>query len=87
MLCQFPISGIFQNHKLHINIYGEGTDQYGGVWKWHDLFDVKYGATMVHENGKFVLQGPKGAKLEGRLLYIVNGSGKLVQAVFEVPPC
>ena len=69
---------------MHFNAFGEGVDQYGGLWTLRETWNSRY-VTTLHETDRLVFRGPNGQKLEGRVLTVVNGNGEPVQLVFENP--
>jgi hypothetical protein len=69
----------------HYNAYGEGVDDSGGVWKWHDAWNISSKDGDWHETQVWTLQGPKGAKLQMKVVYIEK-DGELVIYKFD-PLC
>ena len=69
----------------HYNAYGEGVDQDGNLWKWHDAWNTKWDGTpaITHEVRNLTLQGPKGAKLNLRIVFVMNGNGEIVRDEFD----
>ena len=74
-------------YTVHYNVYGEGEDEYGDLWKWHHTWIQKYDVlAWLHEMSTLILQGPKGAKLDLRVLFVRNGNGDIVKSEFD-PLC
>jgi len=65
------------------NARGEGTDKNGDTWTWQDVWNLKYG---THEVRTLILHGPKGAKLKGSILFVMNGNGEIIQLKID-PAC
>jgi len=64
------------------NARGEGMDENGGTWTWKDVWIFKYG---THEVRTLILQGPKGAKMKGSILFVTNGNGEIIQLRIDLP--
>ena len=70
---------------MNWNTMGEGVDSNGGKWIFNEIYKMKYdpfslGIRLVH------LNGPNGAKLTMKGIFVVNGNGEFVRQYFE-PLC
>jgi len=68
---------------MHWNVYGEGIDSNGDLWKFHEAWNTKFD---THITRTWTLQGQKGAKFKLRALFVLNGNGEIVQDQFD-PIC
>ena len=69
----------------HFNAYGEGVDEFGGEWKWHDNWHMSGKDGDYHSTEVWTLQGPKNAKLQLKAFYMVK-DGEVVIDKFD-PLC
>jgi len=71
--------------SVHYNAHGEGVDESGGEWTWIDAWNTTESFSDYQETRVLTLQGPKGAKLQMKIVFIVK-DGETVVDKFE-PLC
>ncbi len=69
--------------SAHFNAYGEGFDDSGGAWKFHDTWN-RSAKDGWHETRVLTAQGPKGAKLQMKMVLIIK-DGEIVIDKFDGP--
>lgn len=67
--------------QYHANAKGEGVDEHGDFWTFHQAW---VGSPNIKNVRSLTLQGPKGAKLKLRVLFVRNGQGEIVR--HEIDP-